>query len=81
MNKIKITGLSAGYYDKGELNTIHIVNPLGDGEHTICSYAYVDEVYEVSNEKVNCKYCLSDMKRLISLAKEFKEESNNENIL
>jgi hypothetical protein len=73
MIKIKITGLSANYYE-GELNLVHIVCPNGDGEHTICGDAYVDEIYEKTKEKVNCPHCLTDMKRLIKLAKDFEKE-------
>ena len=73
MRKIKVIGLSAGYYD-GEFNTIHLVNPLGDGEYTLCGYAYVDERYKDSREKINCKDCIKCINELKILIKEIEKE-------
>ena len=74
MEKIKVTRLSAGYFPAELMEVTHIVSPNGGCEHTLCGYAFVDEIYETSKDKVNCPDCLKDFKEIEQLVKDFRKK-------
>ena len=74
MVKIKFIGTGTNFIDKDMLNTVHIVDETGDGEYTLCGYAYTDEKQEETEQKVSCLRCIKMVKDLTRLIKIYKKE-------
>ena len=72
MNIIKTIKTKETWQEDDFHKDTHLVNPVADGEFTMCGSAYVDELKDTKKyKKVTCKLCIIFLNQYKALYDEF----------